>query len=99
MPPSDPDAFPAPYPPVSEADPLASAVFARDAPLVYGTWGRFKRLNKSVETNPLADSTLFGALAARLDAAPLSSSTPALLVALGPDVRGVGNLAVTAQPR
>ena len=95
MPPSDPDILPTP--PVSEADRSALASFVRDAPLAYGTWGQFKRLYKSVETNPLADPALFGALAARLDAALLSSSTPALPVALGPGVRGVGSLAVAGR--
>lgn len=92
MPPSDPDALP--YPPATEADRQALAAFVRDAPLAYGTWGRLKRLYKSVETNPLADPTLFGALAARMDAVPLASSHTALPVALGPGVRGVESLAV-----
>ena len=95
MPPPDPDAFP--YPPASEADRQALAAFARDTPLAYGTWGRLKRLYKSVETNPLADPALFGALAARMDAVPLSSSAPALPVALEPGVRGVGSLAVAGR--
>jgi len=95
MPPSDPDALP--YPPASEADRQALAAFARETPLTYGTWGRFKRLYKSVETNPLADPALFGTLAARMDALPLSSSASALPVDMGPDVRGVGSLAVTGR--
>lgn len=95
MPPSDPDALP--YPPASEADRQALAAFARETPLTYGTWGRFKRLYKTVETNPLADAALFGALAARLDAVPLSSSVAALPVDLGPDVRGVASLAVAGR--
>ncbi len=56
MPPSDPDAFS--YPPASEADRQALAAFARETPLTYGTWGRFKRLYKSAETNPLADTVV-----------------------------------------
>ena len=95
MPPSDPNALPASYPPASEADRLALASFARETPLTYGTWGRFKRLYKSAETNPLADPALFGALAARIDAAPLSSSASALPVSLGQEVRNVASLAVT----
>ena len=95
MPPSDPD--PLPYPPATEADHQALTAFVRAAPLAYGTWGRLKRLYKSVETDPFTDPTLFGALAARMDAAPLYSSAPALPVALGPGVRGVGGLAVTGR--
>ena len=95
MPPPEPNALP--YPPASEADRQALATFVRDTPLAYGTWGQFKRLYKSVETNSLADPSLFGALAARLDAAPLSASGPALPVALGPDVRGVGSLAAAGR--
>jgi hypothetical protein len=94
MPPSDPTALPAPYPPGSGADRTTLAAFARETPLTYGTWGRFKRLYKTVETNPLADSALFGTLAARIDAAALTASDPPQPVALGPGVRGVESLVV-----
>ena len=94
MPPFDPNTLPAPYPPASDADRAALAAFARETPLTYGTWGRFKRLYKTVETNPLADPALFGQLAARIDAAPLTASDPPQPVALGPGVRGVESLVV-----
>ena len=90
MPPTDPDTLP--YPPTTEADRAALAAFVRDAPLAYGTWGRLKRLYKSVETNLPSDPALFGALATRMDAAPLSSTAPYLPVALGDGVCGVGGL-------
>lgn len=95
MPPTDPDALP--YPPATEADRTALAAFVRDAPLAYGTWGRLKRLYKSVETNSPADPALYGLLAARLDAVPLSSNAPALPVEMGEDQRGVKSLAVSGR--
>lgn len=77
------------------------AQFARETPLTYGTWGRFKRLYKAVEKAVEADApagaALFGALAARLDAAPLISHAPALPVEMGPDVRGVSSIAVVGR--
>ena len=45
------------------------------APLAYGTWGPLKRLYKAVEASPLSEPALFGALAARLDAASLASTS------------------------
>lgn len=69
----DLDALPSPYPPTSERDRTALRDFARNAPLAYGTWGALKRLYKAVEAAPLSEPTLFGALAARMDTAPLAS--------------------------
>jgi len=95
MPPPDPDALP--YPPANDADRAALSAFVRDAPLAYGTWGRLKRLYKSVETNSLADPALFGILAARLDAAPLSSTARCLPVEMGADRRGVRSLTISGR--
>ncbi len=71
--------------------------FARDTPLSYGTWGRFKRLYKAVEADAPAHAALFGTLAARVDAAPLLSHAPALPVALEPGVRGIESLVAIGQ--
>lgn len=73
------------------------AQFARETPLTYGTWGRFKRLYKTVEADAPADASLFGALAARIDAVSLISHTPALPVEMGPDVRGVSSIAAVGR--
>lgn len=76
---------------------LDDAQFTRDTPLTYGTWGRFKRLYKTVEADAPAEASLFGALAARIDAAPLISHAPALPVEMGPDVRGVSSIAAVGR--
>ena len=77
--------------------PKTEAQFARDTPLSYGTWGRFKRLYKTVEADASTNAALFGVFAARLDAVPLLSSHEALPVELGPDVRGVSSIAVVGR--
>ena len=87
-----PDPKPLPYPPASEADRQTLTAFARETPLAYGTWREFKRLYKQAEASPLAEPALYGTLAARVDAAPLASSTAALPVELGMD----GSTNVTA---
>ncbi len=80
MPPSDPENL--------SASSENLSTFARETPLTYGTWGQFKRLYKTVEANPQADLSLFATLAARLDAAPLSSDVYALPVDLKQDMNG-----------
>ncbi len=82
------------YPPQTDADRRALLTFARETPLSYGTWGQFKRLYKRVEPDAAAQAELFGTLAARIDAAPLGSSSEALPVEMGPDVRGIERLVV-----
>ena len=81
-------------PPPDSETPLE---FARTTPLAYGTWGRFKRLYKDAEKAPIADPALFAALAARLDAAPLTAHGPDLPVEMGSDTRGVGSLVVSGR--
>ena len=77
--------------------PSPDAQFARETPLTYGTWGRFKRLYKTVEADAPANAALFGVLAARIDAAPLSSHAAALPVTLEPGVRGIESLVAIGQ--
>ena len=78
----------------SLSDPRA---FARQAALTYGPWQRLKRLYKDTEAalnTPDADPALFGTLAARMDAVPLSASGPIASVQLGAGVSMVSAVAV-----
>ena len=83
--------------PSPDDGPQLDAQFARETPLTYGTWGRFKRLYKTVEADALANVALFGSLAARIDAAPMISSKIPLPVEMGEDVRGVSSIAVAGR--
>ena len=87
----------APPNPDIPTSPEALADFARNTSLAYGTWGRFKQLYKDAEKAPNADPALFAALAARIDAAPLTAYGPALPVEMGPGIRGISSLAVTGR--
>lgn len=83
---------PSPTPPAdSLSDPRA---FARQAALTYGPWQRLKRLYKDTEANPLADPALFGILAARMDAAPLSVPANPPPVQLGANASSISAVAV-----
>ena len=94
---SQADNLPAPFPPVSDADRAALHEFARRAPLTYGSWGRLKRIYKNVETNPLADPALFGLLAARMDAAPLSAPAIVRPIELGGRAHGIAAVAAAGE--
>jgi len=86
---------PNPTPPVdTPRDPRA---FARQAALTYGPWQTLKRMYKDAEAalpTPDADPTLFGLLAARMDAAPLSVPANPPPVQLGTNVNNVSAVAV-----
>lgn len=65
------------YPPRSEEDRDALLRFIRETPIAFGTWRHLKGLYKQVEADALtdaADPRLLGALAGRMDRAPLASS-------------------------
>ncbi len=89
--------MPAPNP-APPADSLSDPrQFARQAALTYGPWQTLKRLYKDTEAalpTPDADPALFGTLAARLDAVPLSASGPVASVQLGAGVSMVSAVAV-----
>lgn len=86
---------PNPTPPADTLrDPRA---FARQAALTYGPWQTLKRLYKDAEAalqTPNADPALFGILAARMDAAPLSVPANPPPVQLGANASSISAVAV-----
>ena len=51
--------------------------FIRRSHLGYGEWARFKKLYKQMEADPDADMEMLAALIARLDGAPLQTTSSA----------------------
>ncbi len=89
--------MPAPNPTPPADAPRDPRQFARQAALTFGPWQKLKRLYKDAEAGlptPDADPTLFGILAARMDAAPLSVSANTPPVQLGANIRSVSAVTV-----
>ncbi|MBC7804886.1 MAG: hypothetical protein H7145_01930, partial [Akkermansiaceae bacterium] len=58
-----------PYPPQSGEDRDVLLRFVREAPLVHGSWNRFKSLYKTVEADADRDPAIFAAMIARVEGA------------------------------